>query len=62
MKRTISALLVGAPDKDSDALERALHEQSVRSLRVGTCREAQKHLQKLKPPHLLFTETSLPDG
>ena len=62
MAKTISALLVGGAADDSETLERALHEQSERSLRAGTCSEAKKLLKRAQPPHLLFTETKLPDG
>ena len=62
MSKTISALLVGGADDDSETLERALEKQSVRALRAGTCREARKFLSQAQPPHLLFTHPTLPDG
>jgi DNA-binding NtrC family response regulator len=58
----ISALVVGAREDDSEVLERALREHSVRALRAGTCKEARRILAAPQPPQLLFTDTSLPDG
>lgn len=61
-KQPISALVVSAQGEQSMDLERALNNQSIHSLRATSCREARGFLQKAKPPHLLFTDTTLPDG
>jgi DNA-binding NtrC family response regulator len=61
-KQPISALVVSAQGEHSQSLERALNNQSIHPLRAGSCEEARGFLQKAKPPHLLFTDTTLPDG
>ena len=61
-KQPISALVVSAQGEQSMNLERALSNQSIHPMRATSCREARGFLQKPKPPHLLFTDTTLPDG
>ena len=61
-KSPISVLLVSAEGEHSIDLERALNNQSIRPLRASSCQEARGFLKKAKPPHLLFTDTNLPDG
>jgi DNA-binding NtrC family response regulator len=61
-KKPISALVVSAQGEHSHELERALSSQAIQSLRASSCLEARGFLQKAKPPHLLFTDTMLPDG
>jgi DNA-binding NtrC family response regulator len=61
-KKPISALVVSAQGEQSQTLERALNNQSIHSLRANSCQEARGFLERAKPPHLLFTDTILPDG
>jgi len=61
-KKPISALLVSAQGEHSQNLERALNNQSIQPLRAASCEEARGFLQRAKPPHLLFTDITLPDG
>jgi DNA-binding NtrC family response regulator len=58
----ISALLVHDRADHLLALERALGGQRVQIFRASTCREAGNFLQSSQPPHVIFTDTKLPDG
>jgi len=62
MPEKISALLVAAQGEPARTLTQALRAQSLRASHVRTYQEARKLLLKARPPHLLFTETALPDG
>lgn len=62
MEQIISALLVHDQSELLGALTRALETQSIRTLHVRTCRDASGLLAEATLPHLIFTDTTLPDG
>ncbi len=62
MKEEISALLVHDEPEPLGTLDLALERQSVKTRRARTCQEAVRLLDGVDPPHLVFTETTLPDG
>jgi DNA-binding NtrC family response regulator len=57
----IRALLVRAHANDLNPLAQIL-DQLVTVSDVRTCEAAESDLQKPNPPHLVFTDTELPDG
>ena len=57
----IGALLVRGRANDLIALAQIL-DQLVKLTDARTCEEAARYLQKPNPPHLVFTDTTLPDG
>jgi DNA-binding NtrC family response regulator len=62
MKETASALFVHHESEPFDKLERALEGQSVKVYHASNCQEASGLLENPKPPHLVFTDTRLPDA
>ncbi len=44
------------------AVEKGLEGQRVKVCHTRNCREASRLLQDSDPPHLVFTDTTLPDG
>jgi DNA-binding NtrC family response regulator len=62
MKETVTALLVHSDEEPFAALKVALGKQSVKTTRAQTCAEALKILESDPTPHLVFTDTVLPDG
>jgi DNA-binding NtrC family response regulator len=62
MKEKISALLVHDQPEPLRALEHALRSQSIKTLRARNYQEAMRVLGQENPPHLVFTDTALPDG
>jgi DNA-binding NtrC family response regulator len=62
MKNRISALLVHQQAEPLRALDQALTSQSIQTTRARSCREAGLFLNGANPPHLVFTDTTLPDG
>ncbi len=62
MKEEISALLVHDQAEPLSTLGLALERQSVKTRRARTCQEAVHLLDRVDPPHLVFTDTTLPDG
>lgn len=61
MTQHVSALLVYDESPLLDRLKCALNDRSLSAGRARTCQEAQ-HLIKATEPHLIFTDTQLPDG
>jgi DNA-binding NtrC family response regulator len=45
-----------------DTLELALQGQSIKTCRACSCQEASLELARANPVHLVFTDTTLPDG
>jgi DNA-binding NtrC family response regulator len=62
MRARISALLVHGRDDRLQAAEPVLETLSVSCSRVRSCKEAETRLAKNPPPHLVLTDTELPDG
>jgi DNA-binding NtrC family response regulator len=62
MKDRISALLIHQQAEPLHALDEALTSQSIQTTRARSCREAGPLLNGTNPPHLVFTDTTLPDG
>ena len=62
MKEDISALLVHDQAEPLSTLGLALERQSVKTCHARTCQEALHLLDGVDPPHLVFTDTTLPDG
>jgi DNA-binding NtrC family response regulator len=62
MKEEISALLLHAPTDSLGLLKLDLESQSIKVCWLRNCEEALRLLKGLNPPHLVFTETTLPDG
>ncbi len=62
MKEAASVLFVHHESEPFGALEKALEGQSVKVCHASNCREASDLLENSKPPHLVFTDTMLPDG
>jgi DNA-binding response OmpR family regulator len=56
------ALLVHGDLEPLGALKRLLDAQSISNRRVHGCQEAAMELERLELPHLVFTDTHLPDG
>ena len=56
------AILVQGDPEPLGALKLLLDAQSISSRRVHGCQEAAKELERLELPHLVFTDTHLPDG
>jgi DNA-binding NtrC family response regulator len=62
MKNRIRVLLVhdeGDPMKELNAL---LRRQGLETLRLRGCAEMERMMAESEPPHLIFTDTVLPDG
>ncbi len=62
MKQEISVLLVHNQDDPLNSLRAALESQSIQLRRAQTCEELHCLLKGLSVPHLIFTDTTLPDG
>jgi DNA-binding NtrC family response regulator len=62
MQERLSALLVHQQPEPLRALALALERQGVETARAQSCREARRILSGANPPHLVFTDTALPDG
>src|SRR5713226_6441033 len=62
MKGKILALLVHNQTEPLRALKFALENQFVSTCRARTCVDARRKLEEPNPPHLVFTDRTLPDG
>lgn len=62
MKEKIHALLVHDEDGPMFDLKLALERLGVATLQAHTCQEMRRHLWSEPAPHLVFTDTELPDG
>lgn len=62
MKKEISALLLHELGDSLDPLKLALEGQSLKVCWLRNCVEALPLLMSANPPHLVFTEPTLPDG
>jgi DNA-binding NtrC family response regulator len=62
MKQKISALLLHQPTESQRLLKQALEGRSIKVNWLTNFREALPLLRAADPPHLVFTEASLPDG
>jgi DNA-binding NtrC family response regulator len=62
MRARISALLVHGREDRLQTMKPVLEALSVSCLRVRSCREVETRLAKIPPPHLVLTDTELPDG
>jgi DNA-binding NtrC family response regulator len=62
MGEEIRALLLYDRRDPLRALREALQGQGVKTTQARNCAEAARLLQASHPPHLLFTDTQLPDG
>lgn len=58
----LSVLLVHQNAGHLVVLERILREQQAEILRAQSCQETARLLASSTPPHLVFTDTLLPDG
>ena len=61
MKRNVYALVVHERPEPCQALKLVLRRLHVDTFSVGSCAEA-AHLLEQTRPHLIFTDTKLPDG
>jgi DNA-binding NtrC family response regulator len=62
MKEVVTALLVHSDKESFAALRGVLEKQSVKTTWAQTCAEAFEILELGPAPHLVFTDTVLPDG
>jgi DNA-binding NtrC family response regulator len=62
MGEEIRALLLFSRRDPLRTLRHALDSQGVRTVQARNCAEAARLLRDSEPPHLLFTDTQLPDG
>ena len=62
LNESIQALLVQTRPNPSDPLRLALEEQLIEPCTAHNCFEAALSLCSPCPPHLVFTDTQLPDG
>lgn len=62
MTRRLTALLVQAQSESFDTLRRRLEAQAFQTVHAQNCREAKPILAGTHPPHLVFTDETLPDG
>jgi DNA-binding NtrC family response regulator len=62
MKQEISALLLHQPTESQRQLKQAEEGQSIKVNWLRNFGEALPLLREADPPHLVFTEASLPDG
>jgi len=62
MQEIVSALLVYGQEEPLGALDLILRQQLVKTCRAETCQEAACPLDRADPPHLVFTDATLPDG
>ena len=61
MQRNVYALVVHERAEPCEALKLVLRRLHVDTFSVGSCAEA-AHLLEQTQPHLIFTDTKLPDG
>ncbi len=62
MKPEVSALLVHARDDRFDRVQHVLEVMAIRAQRLRTFEELRMFFDKNSPPHLILTDTYLPDG
>ncbi|HEV2348965.1 MAG TPA: hypothetical protein VG028_03865 [Terriglobia bacterium] len=62
MRDNIRALLLHSYDVPGTALKRALEDQFIATEMAQSFSEATRRIACSNPPHLVFTETDLPDG
>ncbi|HMD98162.1 MAG TPA: response regulator [Terriglobia bacterium] len=62
MNETISALLVHDRADHLFPVKQILRTQQIKIIETKTCQDAAIEIAKADPPHLVFTDTSLPDG
>jgi len=58
----VSALFVYQQPEPMRSLQAVLERQAVVAARARSCQEARQILNKKNPPHVIFTDTALPDG
>jgi DNA-binding NtrC family response regulator len=61
MAQHVSALLIYDQSTPLESLKTALNDGSISAGRARTCEEA-RHLIETTEPHIIFTDTQLPDG
>ena len=62
MNEQIFALLVQTQRSLNVALKLALHGTGIQTRHVRSCAEARQVLARLPCPHVIFTDSTLPDG
>ena len=62
MSEKLSALLIHQVPEPLRSLRLALERQGVETARARNCQEAWQILSGPNPPHLVFTDTAVPDG
>ena len=62
MQKQPSALLVYGRPGPLDTLSEAVNERLFQTTRVRTCAEARRKFQTANSPHVVFSDTRLPDG
>jgi DNA-binding NtrC family response regulator len=62
MRERVSALLVHQQTEPLRSLRLALERQAVATARAQNCQEAWRILSGANAPHLIFTDTAVPDG
>jgi DNA-binding NtrC family response regulator len=62
MRGKISALLVHRREDHLQTVQPVLEALSVSCLRVRSCKEVETRLARTASPHLVLTDTELPDG
>ncbi|MGO9275755.1 MAG: response regulator [Terriglobia bacterium] len=62
MKEPMSALLVHDRADHLFPVKQVLRTQQIKIVETRTCRDAAIEIAREEPPHLVFTDTSLPDG
>lgn len=61
MSDRLCALLVHHHPEPFESLKQTLSELSIETCSVVTCKEAEDLISRRKP-HIIFTDSSLPDG
>ncbi len=62
MRKDMLALLVSAEPGPIASLEIGLRQQSMKTRRVRTCREAKESMAREAKPDIVFSDISMPDG
>ena len=62
MNEGISALLVQSQRSSNVALKVALHGAGIQTYHVRSCAEARQVLARPPQPHVIFADSTLPDG
>jgi DNA-binding NtrC family response regulator len=62
MKEDMSALLVHDHADHLFPVKQVLRTQQIKVIEARTCKDAAAEIGSAHPPHLVFTDTSLPDG